>query len=267
MRAALRSILAVDKRVVLFAVVAGGVGDDELKLLILQLDGVVQHLVFVHIIAKKVIQTVFGEDFLSVEMDGKPTVEVGVIPHHFFDILGKPAVVDEDRVVDDKGGESTGTLVGEFDGRLVGELSAGELSGFGLSVAETLHFEVGGKGVDGFHTHTVLTDGVGESLAVELAAGVDLGDAVHHLVERDAAAVVAHRHDIVLDGDLDRFAMPLHKLVDGVVDDLFEEHVDTVVVGASVAQFADIHAGTEADMFIPFEGDNVGVVVIFSHLL
>ena len=83
----------------------------------------------------------------------------------------------------------------------------------------------------------------------------------------DASAIVAHRHDIVLDGDLDSLAMPLHKLVDGVVDDLFEEHVDTVVVGASVAQLADIHAGTEADMFIPFEGDNVGVVVIFSHFL
>ena len=45
-----------------------------------------------------------------------------------------------------------------------------------------------------------------------------------------------------------------HILVDGIVEHLLEQHVDSVVVVRPVAQLADVHTGAQTDMFAPVEG-------------
>src|SRR5207248_11444894 len=101
--------------------------------------------------------------------------------------------------------------------------------------------------------------------AAELAAGVQHGQ--HHLegrslldlvhVDRDAAAVVGHRHRAVLvDGDGDVVALPGQRLVDAVVDHLVDQVVEAAEVGA-----ADVHAGPPTHRLQPFQDLDVGSVV------
>ena len=105
-----------------------------------------------------------------------------------------------------------------------------------------------------------------EDLAIIFSASVQFADSVDHLEQRDAATVVADG-DLAL-GEVDfyfnLFAEPRGVFVDGVIDDLLDEDVDAVVVRGAVAQFADVHAGTEAYMFHVLEVDD-GVVVVFDR--
>ncbi len=93
-----------------------------------------------------------------------------------------------------------------------------------------------------------------EDVVVVLAAGVDLGDALDHLAERDAAAVVAHRDGLAVARDLDAAAGAHDEFVDRVVDDLLEQHVDAVVGVGAVADPADVHAGAQPDVRQRVEG-------------
>ncbi len=98
--------------------------------------------------------------------------------------------------------------------------------------------------------------------AAELAARVQLGE--HQLepglllggvhVDRDAAAVVDHRHRVVaVQGHDDGVALPRESLVDGVVDDLADEVVQTARVGR-----ADVHPGALAHRLEPLERGELG---------
>src|SRR5690606_29998422 len=103
--------------------------------------------------------------------------------------------------------------------------------------------------------------------AAELAAGVQ--DGQHHLdgrlgrvggvrVDGDAAAVVIHADAAVLeDGHLDVVGVAGQRLVDGVVDDLVHEVVQTAGTSG-----ADVHARALADRFQTLEDlDGVGSVI------
>ncbi len=73
-------------------------------------------------------------------------------------------------------------------------------------------------------------------------------------VDRDAATVVGDGNEAVrLDLDLDPARMARHRLVHAVVDDLREQVVQALLVGA-----ADIHAGPPADRLQPLQHLDVG---------
>jgi hypothetical protein len=108
---------------------------------------------------------------------------------------------------------------------------------------------VHGLGADAVQPHRELED-----VVVVLAAGVDLADAVHHLAQRDAAAVVADDHLGAVAGDLDLPALTHDELVHRVVDDLLEHHVDAVGWVGTIADAADVHACAEADVLQRIEG-------------
>ena len=106
--------------------------------------------------------------------------------------------------------------------------------------------------------------------AAELSARVKLGendlcgrqpDAVHDR-DGDAAAVVGHGHPGVgRDGDGDVVAVPLERLVDGVVDDLVDQMVEPAKAGG-----ADVHAGPLAYRLEALENCDVfGVVACFGQ--
>ena len=92
----------------------------------------------------------------------------------------------------------------------------------------------------------------------ELAAGVEHGE--HHLgrghvfvfrviVDLNATAVVADLDPtVVTNRDLDQGAVPGHRLVDGVVDDLPDEVMQSGRTGRP-----DVHRGSTADRFETFE--------------
>ena len=141
-----------------------------------------------------------------------------------------------------------------------------------LAVALDLGLHPRAERVDGADADAVQTAGDLVAAAAKLAAGVQLGHDHRHGghagllldIDRDAGAVVFDGDAVVLvDGDADAVAAPLHGLVDRVVDDLVDHVMQRLAVGA-----ADVHAGTAAHGLQPFQHlDLIGSVVCLCGLL
>ena len=107
-----------------------------------------------------------------------------------------------------------------------------------------MYLEVGAEGVHRLHTHTVQTHALLESLGVVLAAGVQHGHGFYEFAQGDAASVVTDAAaQLVGDAYFDAFSGAHLELVDTVVDDFLEEHVDAVLGMGTVTQSAYVHAG------------------------
>ena len=140
------------------------------------------------------------------------------------------------------------------------------------AVAADFDVQLLGERVDDGHTDAMETTGDLVAAAAELAAGVQLGehdlDSGHALVghhrDGDAAAVVGAGHRPVgMERDRDLGAEPGERLVDGVI-----EHLPDEVVQTTRARRADIHAWTPSNRFETLEnGDVVGAVGVAQRAL
>ena len=117
-----------------------------------------------------------------------------------------------------------------------------------LAVAMDLDDELGRERVHDRNADAVQTAGDFVAGATELSAGVQ--DRMHDLerglaglllfVDGDTAPVIGDRYVFrLVDPHVDAVARAVHRLVDGVVEDLTHEVVQTTDVGR-----ADVHAGT-----------------------
>src|SRR5690606_15450363 len=135
--------------------------------------------------------------------------------------------------------------------------------------AVALHVDVESvrQGVDHRAADAMQATGDRVSAATELAAGVqdrehdlDRGLLLDRVLgDRDAAAVVDDAHTAVgEDRDLDVVAVAGEGLIDGVVDDLVDQVVQTTWAGRS-----DVHSRALADRFEPLENlDGFGAVAV-----
>jgi hypothetical protein len=263
-RAAHGGVLAVDEGPVFLAVVFA-VGDGDLDVLALEVDDRVERLAG-EFLGEEVLEAVLRLEGLAVEREREAAVEEGVVPEHVLDELGAELEVGaEELLVGRELDDGAGALVGLGDARLGLQLALLELDGLGLAVADGLGAVGEGEGVDGLLADAVEADGLLEGLAVVFGAGVDDGDAVHQLAQRDAAAVVADLDGAVGELDLDLAAAAHHEFVDGVIDGLLEEDVDAVLGVGAVAEAADIHARAEADVLEGAEGLDAGFSIIRCH--
>ena len=134
-----------------------------------------------------------------------------------------------------------------------------------LSVAYGLHPKIGRKRVDGFGAHAVQADGFLEHLAVVFRTCIELRDGFLQLAQWDAASIVAnadllfglvHRH-------LNLLAEARSEFVDGVVNHLFDKHIDAVILGSAVAELADVHTRAATDVLHVLKVDDAVVVIVF----
>ncbi len=154
-------------------------------------------------------------------------------------------------------------LVGGFLGLVILEDALLKLQCTHLALAVTLHLEVGAEGIDGLHTDAVEAYALLECLRVVFAAGVEHRYGLNELALRNAAAVVANADaQVVGDVNLEPVAGLHLKLIDRVVDDLLEQHVDAVLGQRTVAQTADIHAGTRTDVLHIAQVANVVISIL-----
>ena len=242
MGAALRGVLSVDEGVILLAVLVG-VCKGYLYVLTLHVyDGVKR--VGGHRVGEQVSQAVAREDAPTVVHDGESGVEIGVVAQHRLHEVVVERVTDEQCRVGFE--EDVGAvLVGRVLGDVRCQVAALELERTHLAVAIRLHLEVCREGVHRLHTHAVQTHALLERLRVVLAAGVEHTDCLNELALRYATTIVAHRHtQTVVDVYLYALAGVHLELVDRVVDDLLQQHIDTVLGQLSVAQATDIHTWT-----------------------
>ena len=218
-------------------------GDGHLDVVAPQVDDGVERLAG-EVLGEQVEQAVARVETLAVERDGEPRVEVGVVAQHGLDDVFLVGVGGEERIVG-REGDVRAVLLARGVGHDAGigrQLPPLEGGAARLPVAEGLHREGGGEGVDGLRAHAVQPDGLLERLGVELAARVHDGNHVGHLAQRNAASEVAHLHRALVQAHVDAAPRPHAVFVDGVVYHFLEQHVDAVVGVRAVAQLADVHA-------------------------
>ena len=126
-----------------------------------------------------------------------------------------------------------------------------------VAVLEHFHNKVGAQRVDDGNAHAVQTARHGIASPAELAAGVQFGQHDFHsrkpfffdYARRYAPAVVGDGERAVgVDSNVDFGAVACKRLVDGVVHYFHRQVVQTFFIGG-----ADIHAGSFADGFQPFQ--------------
>ena len=269
MRTPLRRVLAVDERIAALAVTRA-VGDHHLDVVARKVDRRVERLLR-HVLVQQVQQAVLRRIAPTVQPDRQSPVQVGVVPDQLLDVFQVIGVGPEDLLVDPEADlravlprEAALPPVALFETLL-------EIDRMGLAVAHRARRKGARQVVHRLDTHTVQTDGLLERRA--LLVIVVLAARVHHAhrrrqrIERNTASVVAHRHLVILNRDVDLVAVAVHVLVDRVVGHLLDQHVDTVVRLRAVAQLADIHARAQPHVFPRGErADRVVAVVVLVRI-
>ena len=130
-------------------------------------------------------------------------------------------------------------------------------------IAITSYLKAIRQGIHSLRTHTIQSDGLLESLRVVLTTRVQDAHSLDHLSLWDASTVVTHRHSLVLNHlHLDALAGIHLELIDTVVDNLLEQHIDAVLCMAAIAQTTDVHTRTQTDVLHTCQGDDVGIIII-----
>ncbi len=207
---------------------------------------------------------------LVAQVDAQPLVE----ERHLLEARAQGLVLEvdglEDRLVGPERDRRAGlvALLGTLE-RCLGHAAVAVGLPPDVALATHLDLEPARERVDDGGAHAVQTARDGIPAAAELSAGVQHGQ--HDLdgrlalglvhVDRDAATVVDDAHRAVRqDRDDDRVAVAGERLVDGVVDDLVHEVVQTARSGR-----ADVHAGALAHRLEALEDlDLVGAVLDVS---
>ena len=120
-----------------------------------------------------------------------------------------------------------------------------------------------GKGIHRLGSDTVEADRELENISVVLCTGVDHRNAFHYLTQRDTTPVVPHPASAVfLNCDVNPFAIPHDVFVYGIINNLFDQDIDTVIRVRAITQAADIHTGPLANMLKRTKGFYLGFVVL-----
>ena len=242
-------------------------GEDELERLGAEVEGLVD-LLELRLVLDEVGKAFVRDDLRAVEVEREAGVEIGVHLEAAHHVVFAEAELPEDRGVGKELHERAVALarVLALAAVLLLEDALLEERVGVFAVAHGAHVETVRKRVHGLCADAVHADGELEALGVELAARVEFAHAVHDLAERDAAPEVADRAraGVPVEPDLHAAAEAHDELVDRVVDDLLQEHVDAVVVVAAVARAADVHAEPPTDVLHRVEVLDV-VVVVFCR--
>ena len=206
-------------------------------------------------------------DRLDAELDHRLTIEEA----HHFHFLYQKASADLARLATFASEPELRRYLETLVGRAYGEIHETRERGARwhpvgwflreFPAAMTPHHELFRERVDRLGAHAVEADAELEHVIVVFGSRVDLGHAIHHFAQRDAAAVIAHADLVALDADQHLLAVAHDEFVDGVVDHLLEQDVAAVVVMGAVADAPDVHAGAQADVFEGTERLDLALVV------
>ena len=122
---------------------------------------------------------------------------------------------------------------------------------------------MGRKGVHGLETHTVKTHRLLVTLRVILTSGVQDAHGLHHRIKRNTSSEVPHCHLLLAHPDLDLLAEACRELVDRVVHNLLQKHIDTVSRIITLSKSTDVHTRSEPDMLDTIKRLDVIVAVTY----
>ena len=226
MGSALRGMLAIDERIIFFAILVG-MGEGNLDIIALQMDdgieGIAGHTVF-----QQILQTMTRENATTIIHDDQSRIQIGIVAQHVFHNLIVELIVVEHRCVGLEIDIGAVLILCRFCD-IAGQFATLESRLAHLTITITMHLEMRTQRIHSLHTHTIQSDRLLESLRIKLSAGVQDTDGIDELTLRDASTIVAHRNAmIILNVHLNTVACLHLELVDRVVEHLFQQHIDAV---------------------------------------
>src|SRR5581483_7772276 len=217
------------------------------------------------ILQHQVHQAAAGLKFLAVVDQLEAGVQVAVVAKPFFDQLIAEFNLFENLRIGLELDESAVGFAGHFAALFALELARLE-SGFSvLAGTNASHKKCLRKSVDRLGPDTIQADGELKNFIVVLGAGVDLGNAVHHLAQRNAPSEVAHGHRAALDLDVHLLAVAHDVFINRIIDDLLEQNVAAVVIMRPVPDAPDVHAGAQPDVLQ--RGERLDLAFVVNVLL
>ena len=207
------------------------------------IERVIRHAVF-----QQVLQPMTAQNATTVIHNGQSDIQIGIVAEHVLHNLIMELVVDEFRVIGLKVDICSILVLGGLC-HVTDQFATLEDSLAHLAVAVAMHLETTAQRIDSLHTHTIQTDRLLESLRVELTTGIQDTDRLDEFSLWDTTTIVTDGDtEMILYRYLNAVARLHLKLVDRVVEDLLQQHIDSVFCGGTVTQATDIHTGTEPDM-------------------
>jgi len=241
-------------------------GNGHLNVLPLQVDDRIERF-RLQILFKQVFQTIAGEIFMAVEFNRQPGIQKGIILDQVDDVVADKPVIFEYWPIGLESDDGPVHLIGLLQ-QLLLYLSAFAVAKFpGLPLPDRPDNKVRGKGIHRLDTYSVKTHRFLENLGIIFGARIHLAHRFREFSQRNAPAIIAYPHNFGIDDDFDFFPEAHHKLIHGIVQDFFHQHVNPVVRCRSVTQFADIHSGPLPYMLLPVKGKDGALIINCIHLL
>ena len=257
-------MLTVYERMVFLAILIG-VREGNLYILPFHMDNRID-AIHGHIIIQQILQTVTAEDSPTVVHNDQTRIQIGVVTEHDLHEIIVEGIVLEQGVVRLEINKCAG-FIGRCGSGIALQFAPFEGSAAHLSVTETLHDEMRAQGIDGFQSDTIQTDTLLKSLRVVLTTGVQHTDSLNQFALRNATTIVAHGNaEIIFDVYLYPLAGIHLKLIDGVVDNFLQQHIDTVLGHRAVTQTTDIHTGACTHMLHVRQMLDVIVYILYRFL-
>ena len=196
---------------------------------------------------QQIFQTVLGIEAVAVEIDAKSAVQIGVHPHPALNIFRLKHIIGKKFAVRNKT-YAGAVLIVAFAFAFGYKFTATKLGLSELTFAHGSGNKKFGKRIDRLGTDAVQAYRKLEYIVIIFPAGIHYRNAFNQFSRRNAAAVVAHGNEIILQFDVDSASGAHDKFVDTVIDYLFEQDIYTVIRIGTVAHAPDIHTGAETDM-------------------
>ena len=262
MRTTLRGILAIDERVVALAI-ARTVGDNHVDILTRKVDGRIERILR-EIVVHQIQKTILRHVLLTIKDNLQAEVKVCIVTHQLLDIVHIVAILTENLLINAEADKCTILLV-YATLPAVGKLQTlGKSNRMCLAITHRARRKLAREHIHSLHTHTIQTYGLLEGIALVLTTRIHLAHGCRQRLERDTTTIVSHRHDIILDGNLNSVACAHNKLVNRVIDRLLNQNVDTIIRLRAITQLTDVHTGAQAQMLSRRQGFD-GIVIV-CHL-
>ena len=257
----LSGMLTIDEGIILLTILVR-VCEGNLNVLTLQMDNGIEPVIG-HTVAEQILQSMSGENATAVVHDGQSGVQIGIVAKHVFHDFIVKGVIQEQRIV---GFEmNIGTILILRVLRLVADhFTTFEDGHTHLTITVATHLKVAAQRIDGLHADTIQTNRLLKGLGVVLTASVQHRDRLDHLSLGDATTIVAHRHpQVLIDRHLNTVTGLHLELIDGVVDDFLQQHIDTIFRQGAIAQATDIHTRTGTYMLHVTQMADILVIILY----
>ena len=222
-----------------------------------------------HIVVDKVLAAVGG----LVEMDGQPGVQVRIVLEHAVYVLQFIGIILVQLRVCSVSDQGSVLLVTVGEVSLLLEFSFLKVCPLALSVSPALGVEFSGGGVHSLGSHTVKSHGLSIGVRTVFSAGVYLSHGNHEAVQRNTSAIVPDGNflGLFIKGNVNTLSEAHVELVYGVIYDLLEKHIDTVIFLTAVSQLSQVHSRSLPQMLVPIPvldvltSVSLDILLFFTH--